>query len=40
MKVLDQSALGAEAGSKLSFAELGLPIAGRRAALLVFWKRQ
>lgn len=40
MKVLDESGKGAEAGSKLSLDELGLPIAGHHAALIVFWKRQ
>lgn len=40
MKVLDGTGRGVEAGSKLSLPELGLPVAGRRAALIVFWKRQ
>jgi hypothetical protein len=40
MKVLDESGKGVTAGSRLELDGLGLPLAGGRAALIVFWKRQ
>jgi hypothetical protein len=39
MKVLDQSGKGMVAGSNVDLQGLGLPTLGRRATLLVFWKR-
>lgn len=39
MKVLEESSEGVAAGSKLDLGELGLPVSGRHAVLLVFWKR-
>jgi len=39
MKVLEESGKGITAGSRLVLADLGLPVAGDRATLLVFWKR-
>jgi hypothetical protein len=40
MKVVDESGKSVQAGSMLRLEELGLPLAGAQAALLVFWKRQ
>jgi hypothetical protein len=39
MKVLDQQGKGVSAGARLAIHELGLPVRGDRAVLLVFWKR-
>lgn len=38
MKVLDESGKGMQAGSRLKLGELGLPVTGGRATLIVFWK--
>lgn len=39
MKVLDESGTGIEPGAALPLEELGLPVLGRGATLIVFWKR-
>jgi hypothetical protein len=38
MKVVDGLSRGAQPGSAISVAELGLPITGAKGFLLVFWK--
>jgi hypothetical protein len=40
MKVLDESGRGIEAGARLAAEDLGLPLNGGKATLIVFWKRQ
>jgi hypothetical protein len=40
MKVLHEAGKGVEEGARLSLEEMGLPVAGNQAALLIFWKRQ
>jgi hypothetical protein len=40
MKVLDGSGRGIEAGARLAPEDLGLPVDGGKATLIVFWKRQ
>ncbi len=40
MKVLDESGKSVPAGSTLTLEDLGLPVAGDRGVLIVFWKRQ
>ena len=40
MKVLDESGKGVPAGAKLALEDLHLPVTGRHATLIVFWKRQ
>lgn len=38
MKVLDESGKGISPGSRLDLRDLGLPVTGRQATLIVFWK--
>lgn len=38
MKVLDESGKGVAAGAVLDLQGLGLPVTGRAATLIVFWK--
>ncbi len=40
MRVLDESGKSVPAGSTLALKDLGLPVAGDRGVLIVFWKRQ
>ena len=40
MKVLDESGGGVLPGSRLEIEKLELPVTGRHATLIVFWKRQ